>query len=329
MSLVTGLLLPPGVVQPFDLKFIADDLHVIAFFDGHPLYEAVEAMVRRSHVGPATVRAILTRHDQSQIDHINDPELLVAASKTGREACLRSVSMLEERAGHGRRARVEFESHLGEAVVLDVVSIGPPDPARGGLSDPGRHAVVSSLPVMLRGASTMAGPGSQVKINGVEFSIPVKFRAGPQVVAHHGFFTESHRMGLVRTGEVKSDLIALPQGFEIGEIDVTRLDGATERVRGQREGERFRLQEVRVGAAHGPVGEFALHFGGASDFSIRIDGSQPLVSGRVACRETGDIAEIHLEPLQPDWAAARPVRLRLKRSGTRLITTTTVGLSAG
>ncbi len=323
-----GLLLPPGVVQPFDLKFIADDLHVIAFFDGHPLYEAVEAMVRRSHVGPATVRAILTRHDQRQIDHINDPELLVAASETGREACLRSVSLLEERAGHGRRARVEFESHLGEAVVLDVVSLGPPDPARGGLSDPGRHAIVSSLPVMLRGASTMAGPASRVKINGVEFPIPVKFRAGPQVVAHHGFFTESHRMGLLRAGEVKSDLIALPQGFEIGEIDVTRLDGATERTRGQREGKRLRLQEVRVGAARGPAGKFVLHFGEASDFSIRIDGSQTLVSGRVECRETGDISEIHLEPLQPDWAAARPVRLRLERCGARLITTTTVGLTA-
>lgn len=238
-----GLLLPIGVVQPFDLKFIVDDLHVIAFFGGHPLYEAVEAMVRRSDSGPATVRAILTRHDQRQIDHVNDPRLLAEARETGRETCLRSVSLLEERAGHGRRARIEFESNLGKTVVLDVVSLGPPDPARGGLSDPGRHAATGSLPVMLRGASTMAGPASRVTIADVEFLIPVKFRAGPHVVAHHGFFTESHRMGLLRAGQIERGLIALPQDFEIGEIEVTRLDGTPEHIGGQREGGAISLAE--------------------------------------------------------------------------------------
>jgi hypothetical protein len=53
-----GLLLPEGVVQPFDLRYAADDLHVMAFFEGHDSYEAVEAMIRRRPGGAFRVRAM-------------------------------------------------------------------------------------------------------------------------------------------------------------------------------------------------------------------------------------------------------------------------------
>src|SRR5665213_1296025 len=64
-----GLLLPRGVVQPFPLLYRLDDLHIMGVIDGHPKYEAVEAMIERRLGGASSIRAILTRHDQSQIDH--------------------------------------------------------------------------------------------------------------------------------------------------------------------------------------------------------------------------------------------------------------------
>ena len=69
-----GVLLPPSVLQPFPLHFRRDDLHVMAFFQGHPAYEAVEAMIQLRADDRPAIRAILTRHDQSQIDHINRSE---------------------------------------------------------------------------------------------------------------------------------------------------------------------------------------------------------------------------------------------------------------
>jgi hypothetical protein len=39
-------LLPNWIVQPFNLRFEPDDLHVMAYFSDHPEYEAAEAMIR-------------------------------------------------------------------------------------------------------------------------------------------------------------------------------------------------------------------------------------------------------------------------------------------
>lgn len=75
-----GIVLPEGIVQPFDLPFAADDLHVMACFEGHAEYEAVEAMIRRLP-DRTSVRAILTRHTQTQIDHVNDADAAATGSR--------------------------------------------------------------------------------------------------------------------------------------------------------------------------------------------------------------------------------------------------------
>ena len=47
-------------------------------------------------------------------------------------------------------AEVRFASLEGDSVVLRVACAARPDPARGGLTDPGSHAIGSSLPLMWR-----------------------------------------------------------------------------------------------------------------------------------------------------------------------------------
>ena len=114
------LLMPPGVLQPFPLRFRRDDLHVMAFFEGHSEYEAVEAMIRVRADGGCSIRAIITRHDQSQIDHVNDDVLLADLRGTDRERCRREIDLDLESLAAGRRARLAFRSSAGEHVVLDV-----------------------------------------------------------------------------------------------------------------------------------------------------------------------------------------------------------------
>ena len=156
-----GIVLPPGLLQPFLLRFRREDLHIMAFFSGHPDYEAVEAMIRYRGDGAPSIRAILTRHDQSQIDHVDD-DLSAEGHGVTRQTCRRDIALAVDAPPGRRHARLEFESHAGEPVVLDITTVGEPDPRLGGISDPGSHSPNSSLPLMRRRASTLAGPQTAV-----------------------------------------------------------------------------------------------------------------------------------------------------------------------
>jgi len=345
-----GLLLPAGFVQPFDLRFARDDLHIMAFFDNHPMYEAVEAMIRRSNSGPAIVRAILTRHDQIQIDLVNDPAMLNAGKSTQRETCLRPISFHEESAATGSRARVAFESHLNEQIVLDITSASPLDSSRGGLSDPGEHSLTSSFPIMLRGRSSLIAPSSQVSINGIEFPIPVKLRAPPQFVAHKGYFTESHHMGTLRAGQVTFNLTKIPKRFEIGEnwvllnageeyryritelhtngeIKIKRAGQSPEEIRGRMVGDRLLVSEIRVIDAQHPTSGVTLRFSKGTAFNMSIDEVDDLISGGIKVKDHADSMGFQLLPERLVWAQQRPMQLQLVRQDERLTVTTVIGRS--
>ena len=220
----SALRLPAGVVQPFNLAFAPDDLHVMAFFTSHPEYEAVEAMIRYRESRPPLVRAILTRHDQSQVDHLNDDRLRNARVDQ-RERVFGDIECLVENAASFRRVIVRFRSFRGEAVALDVTSLGLPDPTRGGLTDPGSHSSQTSLPMMVRTASTLAAPTSRVLIDGTSLPIPARIAVGGQTIAMEGYFSERHYMAAFRSGLHVLELIDEPHRFKVGEGWVYRSDG--------------------------------------------------------------------------------------------------------
>src|SRR5471030_2061318 len=103
-SALPGLLLPPGVVQPIFLRYRRDDLHVMAFMEGHPDYEAVEAMVQSRPGGRYAIRAIITRHDQSQIDPVKKEDRIAEMRGAEREVCRREVDSARDHRAR-RRAR--------------------------------------------------------------------------------------------------------------------------------------------------------------------------------------------------------------------------------
>jgi hypothetical protein len=338
-----GLRLPPDVIQPFLLRFRREDLHIMAFFEGHPDYEAVEAMIQHRNGAGPSIRAILTRHDQTQIDHVNDAALIAEARGADRQTCRRSISLSLDRSAGCRRARLEFISHADEPIVMDLTTVGEPDPGRGGISDPGNHSLNTSLPLMRRGASALAGPQTTVTIGGRRFDVPVKMRAGPFVV-HEGYFTEHHLFGAVRAGTLTRRLKARPGIIGVGAEWIFEDDGeetiyrVMERIGGGQwlianrqdsaeiitasaDGER--LAANRITRANGDAA-LELTFDDTGHFRLAM-GGEGIVAGSVDIRRDATGAVISLRPAQPDWAVARPVQVACTRRADVLTCVTTIG----
>jgi hypothetical protein len=344
-----GIMLPAGLVQPFLLRFRREDLHIMAFFSGHPDYEAVEAMIRYRADGAPSIRAILTRHDQRQIDHVNDDDLSAEGYGVVRQTCRRDIVLAIEASPGKRRARLEFVSHAGEPVVLDITTTGEPDATRGGISDPGGHSPSTSLPLMRRCASTPAGPLAEVLVGGRRFDIPVKIRAGA-FVAHEGYFTEGHTFGAVRAGTISYRLRAMPTRMALGEcwilesdsrlvtyrieslgsdgkLRITRTDRSSETIEAFATGDGLRVTRICKHAESGLPGGLDMTFDEPGHFSLAMDG-ETIVSGSVEAEQQAGSVVANLSPTQPDWAVARPIRLSCSKDVDRWTAVTQIGGSA-
>jgi len=333
-----GLLLPPGVVQPFFLRFNRDDWHVMAFLDGHPTYEAVEAMAARRFDGAWAVRAIITRHDQSQIDHVNDVTLLAAMRGARRQVTQGDIDFDVDESAGPPQARLSFDSADKERVELRLTAIGPPDPRGAGLTDPGNHSPDVSLPLMWRAASTLAGDGTSVTVAGRRFEPPMKVLR-PGFTAREGFMTRGHSLGVIRAGQVRMRRLTPPAAFNpgaqwdfeiegeevfyritehtaAGVLTIERQGAAREMITARLRGERVELIRVAVPDEGGLTLTFA-----EGRFDLRVEGAAGLVAGRVEA----DKDAVSLLPETPDWAKRRVVRVEMAQAAEVMTVTTTVG----
>jgi hypothetical protein len=333
-----GLPLPPGVIQPFFLRFDPDDWHVMAVLDGHPAYEAVEAMARARAGGGWAVRAIITRHNGVQIDHINDPALLAAMAGADRHVAATDIAFAIEERESSTRAHLAFVSTAGETIELQVVALGRPDPRGAGLSDPGAHSADASLPLMWRHASALAAAGTHTLIDGRRYEAPVRILR-PGVEAREGYVTAGHSLGVIRAGQVVMKPLAAPAAlapggewrfaidgvdttFQIleraaaGELLIERLGTLRERIFARNDGERLILRSIEVPDPDGLVLTF-----GDGRFEIGAASQTALVAG---CFEASDRTVV-LRPEAPAWAATRPVRVDMAQAGDETRITTTIG----
>ncbi|MDI3383731.1 hypothetical protein ACFPPF_13055 [Xenophilus aerolatus] len=300
-----GLSLPQGLACPLDLKALHDDVHVMAFFRGHSRYESVEAMVRRRTGGHPDVRAILTLHDQSQVDHVNHE----VEAGPQRVIVQRAVDFEEGEDGGIPWAQLRFLSVDGEAVVLTLRPTGPPSSERAGVSDPGTHARGNSLPLMWRGRSALASAESQVRIDGAAYPLPVLVDRRPYFVGMHGFYAEDHRMALVRAGRMSRPWTDLGD-FANAEVEA--------------QGDRVFLASLRVLASpnHSSAG-LSLSFDDGR-FVLALEGTSARIEGAFDSWDelNGDFRLV-LRPLSPDWARARVVNVHACRqsAGWDVLTT--------
>jgi hypothetical protein len=341
-----GLRLPAGFIQPFDLSFAADDLHVMVYLADHPSYEAIEAMIRVRTDRASQVRAIITRHDQSQVDHSNDPRQLVSSERRERHSS--EIDCRVEDLPDCLRVSLRFQSFSRENVMLEITSLGKPDSKRGGLTDPGGHSSDSSLPVMYRGRSTFVSPQTRVTIEGEPFAVPVQIETAGRPIAMKGYVTELHHMAALRAGDMELELVESPRAFEAGErwiyacgddeiiydivaaeagvIDVVRLDKKrVESIRANVTDDGLGLTELVVRDVDADQHLARLNFK-ARVFSIAIDDADELVTGTFdVIRGTNSETVMRLLPQEPAWARARPVAVTLRRTACHLSISKSIG----
>lgn len=340
-----GLPLPFGLVQPFFLRFRSDDFHVMAFFRHHPVYEAVEAMIARRGDGTFAARAILTRHDQTQIDHVNDEALLAAARGAAREIYESAIDVAIGDENGKPRITVAFTSFAGERIVLDLIAVAQPSAAGAGLTDPGRHSPNASLPIMWRGRSALAAPETRVEIDGRAFAVPEKLRTA-SFIAQEGYFTEHHAMGAFRAGTETLRLVQAPKGLEPGaswlyhaggeerryeitareaggSLAIERAGPAREVISAREEEKGLALRSILVPADARADGGLMLSFE-ENRFAVVIEGVT-MISGRHVLDGHAGETRIRLLPETPSWAMPRAVDLTCTRRGNVFELTTRIG----
>jgi hypothetical protein len=324
------LQVPPFLVSPLRIHCVDDDRHVIAYFSGHPEFECVEAMFSARSDGTFSVRAILTRRDQTQIDFVNDPVLLLGDTGPERVRVVRDIRVTLREDADLPVAEVEFDSLAGERVVLRIACASRPDASRGGLTDPGAHALGSSLPLMWRQASAVAGRSSCVHIAGVRYAIPELFRQGPHFVAHHGYHTQGFHMAAIRNESRAFRVVQQPRSLRRGaqwvyetssgqlvhEIESKDDDGTLRITSSARPGEivhavetagRLLLEQIVSPPVRTRGKHVALSFGPSNAFSIRLGSHADVLRGAVSAP---DPCSLLLAPQSPAWAIRRPVHVR-------------------
>jgi hypothetical protein len=341
-----GLLLPPDVIQPVFVRFQRDSRHVMAVLDGHPDYEAVEAMIQDRPAGGHAIRAIITRHDQSQIDHVNDPALLDEMRGADRTLYQRPIALqLETASGGRRRARLAFRSMADEEVVLGVTTVGPADARGAGLTDPGGHSATVSLPLMWRGASALAGPETEIWVAGIRYLARARAGSGPPG-ARQGYYSEPHLMGVVRAGIVRLKRLGRPARLAPGEawifadggrevvwrivarasdglLRIEKDGGEAETVHARPCGDTLALIDVMRHSGDG--GPLTLHFTDDGRFAVAIPEAGQLMVGQASTTALGEGAVIRLAPEEPAWAASRAVGVECTWDGDDFTFTTTIG----
>jgi hypothetical protein len=333
-------------IQPFLITFNRHDAHVVAFITGHPEYETVEAMVDRRDGGPPLIRAILTRHEGSQIDFFNDETIARerAAALSNRLTLYRPIQYEESRHEGLPMVRMRFTSHQGEEVVLSFHSLFPPLSAVGGLINPGEHSGGASLPVMWAEAGAFVRPTDVVRIDGVSYPLA----PGPLPDSLFGIYTEGFLIGVIRQGSLRLWQLRSPRRLAVGEkwlywdnlgnlhdYEIIGMDGdlltlhktttssflSEEVITVRRVGEGLQLRSVRVTGRVGrqdtppPASGFILELPGDGRFSLSIDTRADLVTGPASQRVHGATPTWTLQPREPSWATRRPVRASVSRQG--------------
>ena len=117
------------------------------FFENHPEYESVEAMIKSNADSPY-IRIILTRHDSTQIDYVNQADRIPEIKQLGmsREVFYSDIEYKRGLADDKASVLLKFSTSKGEKVVIDFRSVGTPSEKYGGLTDPGSHSINSALP---------------------------------------------------------------------------------------------------------------------------------------------------------------------------------------
>jgi hypothetical protein len=182
-----------AAAQVFPIFFERSDVHAILYIANHPEYEAIEAMISRD--GPQ-IRVILTKHDQSQTDYVNDQ---VLAKNLATQLRNRSVHYSDIKLEWLKKElpgfNLTFKDSAGQSISMTAQAASLPAEKYGRLINPGNHSINSSLPLMKNQRSTYVGSESKVSFAGQNFLIPVKLYIPFFFKGLDGFYSEEFLLG--------------------------------------------------------------------------------------------------------------------------------------
>ncbi|ABZ85153.1 hypothetical protein HM1_2624 [Heliomicrobium modesticaldum Ice1] len=207
------------LLQPFSFLYHRYDVHVMVYLRGHPEYESLEAMILLREGSDPLIWAIITLHDQSQVDHVNDERVVQQLKREGlkREIYFRTIGCRRTVEEEIARVQLSFHSYRGEPVRLDFVAASKTSSFWGGPVDPGEHARRNSLPVMFRQRSTLAGKRSRLLITGKEYAIPCRIWIPFFFTGLKGYYSEVFDLAVLRSGDWKIRLVEKPKKGVTGE----------------------------------------------------------------------------------------------------------------
>ena len=288
-----GLPVDGRVIQPIFVHASIAEHHVIAWFDGHEKYEAVEAFVYSKD----RIRAILTRHDNSQIDAWGFPDGETPETVSAREHYESKITF--KMAPNGKNAELSMKTPEGEDLFLSYVGQDKPDPEYGGMTDPGLHSPDGGLPILFRDASSTSAKESFVRIGGIRYAIPEdpEISAPPYFIAYTAFLSNGYHSFILSTFPERKVSLALPEpGVATG-----NRDGSTGIVSIAPEGrDRLRFNPPLPSLASLADGDTA-----SSRFAVFFEGStKEEVYGDAIVARSGNVITLSFRPAYPAWARA-------------------------
>lgn len=341
-------------LQPFNVFFWRYDFHVMLYFEGHPEYEAVEAMIKEGEGKEPLVWVIMTRHNQTQIDFVNDKAVAERTQVGSSRKEVYHTDIFYHKTVEGGKPHISlgFVSSKGEDVFFDFYATGRPLKRHRGLIDPGTHGEASVLPVMYRESSTLASPRSSLVIGGKNYVIPVKVSIPFFFKGMKGYYSEMFSLGGIGSGELTCRLIRAPEKIAVGQewlyevngsilsyvvkersIDhsmVQKLPDASQTIDTLIVDGHLEIAEIRLTSRAGDTGYFALGFSPSlpdilsmpeghkflSTFALSIDEQRALVTGNLEIEKGRGIVLLTLRPTQPTWAKQRAMNITVSGEGS-------------
>ena len=354
------------IIQPFPIQFDCNDYHIIIFFDGHPEYESIEAMIQEREGRDPYIRAIITYHSKTQVDYINDRDIYnnLKSLNINRKIYYTTIHYTRTKKCFKSHFLLKFNSIKNEEVILDFYPASKPSAKYAKLVDPFGHSITTSLPVMHPVKSTLIGAKSKVFIKGVQYNIPVNIHVPIFFTGLKGFYSEIFNIGIIRAGNNSITLIKAPTALKPGEEWIYKSDNKTSTYKiSNIEGniitiktkkEKIELETTELGLALKDLyvysscknyqnAEFSMHFSPSiniqpvaadsiqkrvSQFSISINNYKSLITGVVEIEASFDSLKLLLKPIQPTWAMERNVFVSIQVSGNNFFINTEIIKSA-
>jgi hypothetical protein len=306
---------PSLLIMPFKAITYTARYHIIAFFDGHPDYESIEAFVfgAESAEGNPRIKVILTRHDKSQIDLVNWQD----AGRTDREVYF-SPDIAFEYTDRGRSALLEFRDQNGQKWSLVYLADYPVDKAWGGMTDVRGHSPDGGLPVFYRDLSGIGNEQSCILCQGITYSVTIDENASnpPFFVARMVYVSEGYNSFILGTGKhtVAVDSLVLSHqqnrldmvdGPFSQRVDIVWKEGHPEIQSISSSCPLYSPDRSVLMAFDPPLADAAGMKTGARQtcrFSLSFGGAEPVVGGQIILEKTGrGQAVYHLVPEYPAW----------------------------